>query len=135
LRRGAYVLADAEKSAPDVILVATGSEVTLCVAAREQLNNEGIRARVVSMPSWELFEEQEQSYREKIFPSGIRARVSVEAASPFGWDRYVGSGGARIAMTTFGASGPYKEVYRHFRITVEHIVEAAKDQVVRNKGG
>jgi transketolase len=135
LRRGAYILADAEKSAPDVILIATGSEVTLCVAAREQLNNEGIRARVVSMPSWELFEEQEQSYREEIFPSGIRARVSVEAASPFGWDRYVGSGGARIAMTTFGASGPYKEVFRHFRITVEHIVEAAKDQVVRNKGG
>ncbi len=90
MRRGAYILADAEKSAPDVILIATGSEVTLCVAAREQLNKQGIRARLVSMPSWELFEEQEQSYREEIFPAGIRARVSVEAASPFGWDRYVG---------------------------------------------
>jgi transketolase len=87
------------------------------------------------MPSWELFEEQEQSYREQVFPPVIRARVSVETASPLGWDRYVGPGGARIAMTTFGASGPYQELFRYFGFTIEHIVETAKEQIKRNKGG
>ncbi|HEX5279170.1 MAG TPA: transketolase [Micropepsaceae bacterium] len=135
LRRGAYVLADAEKGTPDVILIASGSEVPLCIEARDRLAKDGIRARVISMPSWELFEEQEPAYRNQVLPPNVRARVSVEAASPFGWDRYVGPDGARIGITTFGASGPYKEVYRHFGITTEHIVEAAKEQAARNKGG
>ncbi len=135
LQRGAYVLADADKGAPDVILITSGSEVPLCTEARDRLAKDGIRARVVSMPSWELFEEQEPAYRNQVLPPAVRARVSVEAASPFGWDRYVGRDGARIGMTTFGASGPYKDVYRHFGITVEHIVDTAKEQVARNKGG
>lgn len=135
LERGAYVLADVAKGAPDVILLASGSEVQLCMDARDRLAKDGIRARVVSMPSWELFEEQNPAYRNQVLPTAIRARVSVEAASLFGWDRYVGADGARIGMTTFGASGPYKDVYRHFGITVEHVVEAAKEQVARNKGG
>ena len=135
LQRGAYVLADADKGAADVILIATGSEVQLCIEARDRLAKDGIRARVVSMPSWELFEDQEPAYRNQVLPPAIPARVSVEAASLFGWDRYVGRDGARIGMTTFGASGPYKDVYRHFGITVEHIIETAKEQVARNKGG
>ncbi|MDE2474067.1 MAG: transketolase [Alphaproteobacteria bacterium] len=135
LQRGAYVLADVAKGAPDVILLASGSEVQLCMDARDRLAKDGIRARVVSMPSWELFEEQDPAYRNQVLPTATRARVSVEAASLFGWDRYVGADGARIGMTTFGASGPYKDVYRHFGITVEHVVEAAKEQVARNKGG
>jgi transketolase len=118
-----------------VILIGTGTEVPLCLGARDRLNQQGIRARVVSMPSWELFEEQNKAYRDEVLPPGCRARVSVEAASPIGWDRYVGPDGARIAMTTFGASGPYQDVYRHFHITIDHVVEAAKDQVARNKGG
>lgn len=135
LGRGAYVLADADKAAPNVILIASGSEVQLCIDARDRLAKDGIRARVVSMPSWELFEEQELSYRDQVLPPALRARVSVEAASEFGWDRYTGRDGARIGMTTFGASGPYKDVYRHFGITVERIVETAKEQVARNKDG
>jgi len=135
LRRGAYVLADGDKAAPDVILIASGSEVPLCVDARDRLAKDGVGARVVSMPSWELFEEQKPAYRNQVLPPAIRARVSVEAASLFSWDRYVGPDGARIGMTTFGASGPYKDVYRHFGITVEHIIESAKEQVARNKGG
>ena len=135
LQRGAYVLADVAKGALDVILLASGSEVQLCMDARDRLAKDGIRARVVSMPSWELFEEQDPAYRNQVLPTAIRARVSVEAASLFGWDRYVGADGARIGMTTFGASGPYKDVYRHFGITVEHIVEAAREQVARNKDG
>lgn len=135
LRRGAYVLTDAKGGAPDVILLSTGSEVPLCIAASKQLEDAGISARIVSMPSWELFEEQDPAYRDQVLPPSVPARVSVEAASPVGWDRYTGRNGVRIAMTTFGASGPYKEVYRHFGITVEHIVEAAKQQVARNKDG
>jgi transketolase len=135
LLRGAYVLADGDKGAPDVILLSSGSEVALCIEAHDRLAKDGISARVVSMASWELFEEQEPAYRNQVLPPAIRARVSVEAASLFGWDRYVGRDGARIGMTTFGASGPYRDVYRHFGITVEHIIETAKKQVARNKGG
>jgi transketolase len=135
LRRGAYILCDDSNGSPDVILIGTGTEVSLCLGARERLSQQGIRTRVVSMPSWELFEEQDKAYRKEVFPPECLARISVEAASPMGWDRYVGPNGARIAMTTFGASGPYQDVYRHFHITVDHIVEAAKEQVARNKGG
>ena len=133
LRRGAYILAEDVKDKPDVILIGTGSEVALCIAARDQLKNEGIAARVISMPSWQLFEEQDQTYRAMILPPNIRARVAVETAAPIGWDRYVGPSGACIAMTGFGVSGPYRDVYRHFNFTLENIVNTAKDQIARNR--
>jgi len=127
--KGAYVLADAEGGKPDVILVASGSEVSLCVEAFERLKTDGIRARVVSMPSWELFEQQNHSYRDDVLPPEVTARVSVEQASTFGWERYVGRGGTRIGMQTFGASAPLKELQKKFGFTVDHVVEAARDQV------
>jgi transketolase len=134
LARGAYVLAGADNNpAPDVILIATGSEVTLCVRAHEQLAKEGVEARLVSMPSWELFEEQDQGYRDFVLPPRVASRVSVETASPIGWDRYVGPSGARIAMTSFGASAPYQDLFRHFGFTVEHVLAAARDQIQRQK--
>jgi transketolase len=129
--RGAYVLADAEDGKPDLILLASGSEVSLCVAAFERLTSEGIRARVVSMPSWELFELQDQSYRDGVLPPEVTARVSVEQAGMFGWERYVGSTGTRIGMKTFGASAPLKELQKKFGFTSEHVVEAARVQLAR----
>ena len=129
--RGAYVLADAEGGRADVILLATGSEVSLCVEAFERLTADGIRARVVSMPSWEIFEQQDAAYREGVLPPEVTARVSVEQASTFGWERYVGPGGARIGMETFGASAPLKELQKKFGFTVERVVEAARAQVAR----
>jgi transketolase len=131
LARGAYVLADAKSGKPDVILMGTGSELYLCVEAYETLTGEGIAARVVSMPSWELFEAQDEAYRESVLPEAVTARVSVEAASPIGWDRYVGRRGARIAMYGFGASAPYKDAYKKFGFTAEKIVAAAKDQIAK----
>jgi len=134
--RGAYVLADAEQGNPDVLLLATGSEVPLCLAAREQLRADGIQARVVSMPSWEVFEHycrEHPEYREAVLPSHVKARVSVEQASELGWERYVGSSGEMIGMDTFGASAPLKELQTKFGFTPERIVEAAKEQVRLNK--
>jgi transketolase len=134
--RGAYVLADAEQGNPDVLLLATGSEVPLCLAAREQLRADGIQARVVSMPSWEVFEHycrEHPEYREAVLPSQVKARVSVEQASELGWERYVGSSGEMIGMDTFGASAPLKELQTKFGFTPERIVEAAKEQVRLNK--
>jgi transketolase len=134
--RGAYVLADAEHGSPDVLLLATGSEVPLCLAAREQLRADGIQARVVSMPSWEVFEHycrEHPEYREAVLPSQVKARVSVEQASELGWERYVGSSGEMIGMDTFGASAPLKELQTKFGFTPERIVEAAKEQVRLNK--
>jgi transketolase len=129
LAKGAYVMADAEGGRPDVILLATGSEVQLCVAAFERLTAEGTRARVVSMPSWELFEQQTQEYRDSVLPPEVTARVSVEQASMFGWERYVGPSGARIGMMSFGASAPLKELQKKFGFTVDHVVEAAHAQL------
>jgi transketolase len=126
LSQGAYVLADADGSAPDVILIATGSEVSIALEAHGQLTNDGIRSRVVSMPSWELFDAQPQSYRDAVLPPSVRARVSIEAASPFGWERYVGLQGAIIGISHFGASAPGPTVMREFGFTPEHIVETAK---------
>jgi transketolase len=126
LARGAYVLADTGESAPEVILIATGSEVSIALEAHERLAKEGIRSRVVSMPCWELFDVQPQSYRDAVLPPGVRARVSIEAASPFGWERYVGPGGAIIGVDRFGASAPGPIVMREFGFTPEHIVETAK---------
>src|SRR3989454_7406100 len=125
---GAYVLADAEGDRPDVLLLGTGSEVALCVQAHERLSATGVRSRVVSMPSWELFEQQPQSYRDGVIPPDVTARVSVEQASGFGWDRYVGLEGARIGMETFGASAPLQELQKKFGFTVEHVVAAAPAQ-------
>lgn len=125
--RGAYVLVDAKPGTPpDVILIATGSEVSLALAAHEQLADEGIGSRVVSMPSWELFAEQPEEYREAVLPSAVHARVSVEAASTFGWERYVGLAGAMIGVDRFGASARGPVVMEQYGFTVEHVVSTAK---------
>jgi transketolase len=131
--RGAYVLAEAPDGTPDVILMATGSEVGLAAGAWEQLGKDGVKARVVSMPSWELFEHQSQEYRDSVLPPGVTARVSVEQASTFGWHRYVGTTGEAIGMKTFGASAPLKELQKKFGFTVEAVVAAAKRQLARGR--
>jgi transketolase len=131
VEKGAYVLADAEDGKPDVLLLATGSEVWICVNAYEQLKAEGIKSRVVSMPSWELFEKQSQEYRDSLIPPGITARVSVEQASTFGWERYVGPTGHVIGMKTYGASAPLKELQKKFGFLPEKIVAAAKEQLAK----
>ncbi len=131
LAKGAYVLADSPGGAPEVLLLATGSEVYLCVAAHEQLAKEGIRSRVVSMPSWELFDHQTQEYRDSVLPPAVKARVSVEQASTFGWERYVGSSGRSIGMKTFGASAPLKDLQKKFGFDPEAVVAAAKQQIGR----
>ena len=127
--KGAYVLIDADGGKPDVILMGTGSEVHMCVEAREKLAAEGIKARVVSMPSWYLFEKQDDAYKESVLPAAVTARVSVEMAATFGWDRYVGPKGKMIGMHSFGASAPIKDVMKKFGFTVENIVAAAKQTV------
>jgi transketolase len=124
--KGAYVLIDADGGKPDVILMGTGSEVHMCVEAREKLAAEGIKARVVSMPSWYLFEKQDDAYKESVLPAAVTARVSVEMAATFGWDRYVGPKGKMIGMHSFGASAPIKDVMKKFGFTVENVVAAAK---------
>jgi transketolase len=124
--KGAYVLADAKNGAPQVILIGTGTEVSLCMTAYDQLTAAGIQARVVSMPSWELFERQSQEYRDSVLPPAVTARVSVEQAGTFGWERYIGTRGHAIGMTTFGASAPIKDLQKYFGFTPEKIVEAAK---------
>jgi transketolase len=129
LARGAYVLTDAANGVPDVILIASGSEVSLCLAARDKLSNAGIAARVVSMPSWELFEEQDAAYRESVLPPGITARVTVEEGSPLGWQRYAGPSGVVLGMRTFGLSAPIKVVAEHFGFTVDHVVAAARQAI------
>jgi transketolase len=133
--KGAYVLADPPDGKPDVILLATGSEVTLCVNAFEQLKRESVKARVVSMPSWELFEQQSREYQDSVIPPGVMARVSVEQAATFGWTRYTGRGGRRIGMHTFGASAPLKELQKKFGFTPERIVAAAKEQLAGSVNG
>lgn len=130
--RGAYVLADVTGGKPDVLLLATGSEVALCIAAYEQLKLEGIRARVISMPSWDLFESQGREYRDDVLPPEIVARVAVEAASSFGWERYTGFGGVILGLDTFGLSAPMKVVTQHFGFDPAHVVAAAKEQMVRH---
>jgi transketolase len=126
LQKGAYVLADAEDGKPEVILIGSGSEIGLCIEAYEQLKNEGIKTRIVSMPSWELFEQQTEEYRESVLPESVIARISVEQASTFGWSRYTGLGGQRIGMKTFGASAPLKELQKKFGFSPASIVAEAK---------
>jgi len=131
--KGAYVLADAQGGKPQLILIGTGSELSLCVEAYEKLTAEGVRARVVSMPSPDIFEQQEQAYRNSVLPPDVRARVSVEAGSTFGWERYVGLDGAIIGMTTFGASAPAKDLFKKYGFTTDHVIQAAKDVLARNR--
>jgi transketolase len=114
--------------------LASGSEVALALEAHEKLIGEGIRSRLVSMPSWELFEHQSEAYRESVIPSDVRARVSVERASTFGWPKYVGTDGARVGMKTFGASAPLEELHKKFGFTVENVVASAKAQLGRRGG-
>jgi len=134
LRRGAYILSDTTNQKPEVLLLATGSEVSLCLEAQAALQKHGVGARVISMPSWELFEAQDAGYRESVLPASIRARVSVEQASRFGWERYVGLDGGRIGMRTFGASAPLKELQKKFEFTVDAVVSAALEQAKRRQG-
>jgi transketolase len=125
--KGAYVLADAAGGKPDVILLASGSEVGLCAAAYEKLTAEGVKARVVSMPSWELFEKQDAAYKESVLPPSVTARVSVEMESVFGWDRYVGPKGKMIGMRSFGASAPLKDLLKKFGFELENVLAAARE--------
>lgn len=133
LAKGAYVLADAPDGKPELLLLATGSEVSLCIEAYEQLKKEGIHIRVVSMPSLEVFAHQTKEYRESVLPPGVTARVAVEQASGFGWERYVGLDGQIIGMNTFGASAPLKELQKKFGFTPERVVAVVKSQLGRSQ--
>ncbi len=125
--KGAYVLADAPGGKPDVILLGTGSELSLCVDAYEKLKGEGIKARVVSMPCWEIFEKQDAAYKESVLPPSVTARVSVEMAATFGWERYTGLKGRNIGMLRFGASAPLKDLLKYFGFTVDNVVEVVHE--------
>jgi len=129
--RGAYVLADPPGGNPEVLLIASGSELSLAVEAHGKLLAERIRSRVVSMPSWEIFEHQTQEYRDSVLPPGVKARVAIEQASTFGWERYVGTSGSVIGMKTFGASAPLKELQRKFGFEPDRVVAAARAQLGR----
>ncbi len=129
LTRGAYVLAEAEGGRPDVILIATGSEVPVALAARERLAQQGVRARVVNMPSWELFERQPQSYRDEVLPPEVTARLAIEAGVPQGWHRYVGDGGDVIGIERFGASAPYKVLWEKYGFTAENVAARALEML------
>ncbi len=131
--KGAYILAEAADGKPDVILMATGSEVSLCVSVYEQLKAEGIKARVVSMPSWDIFEKQSEDYKKQVLPPEVKARVSVEAASTFGWERYVGAKGKMVGMRSFGASAPLKDLLKKFGFTPDKIAEAAREAIRQSK--
>ena len=131
LAKGAYILADSKSKRPDVILVASGSEVSMALEGYEKLTAEGVAARVVSMPSWDLFEKQTQDYRDEVLPPDTTARLAVEAAYPFGWERYIGSKGAVIGMTRFGASAPYKVLAEKFGFTADNIVRRVHELLGR----
>jgi transketolase len=134
VKHGAYVLADADDEKPDVILLATGSEVHLALAARDELATEGIRARVVSMPCWELFDRQPKAYRDAVLPPNVVARVAVEQAATFGWHRYVGERGAVVGMHTFGASAPLKELLTKFGFTADSVAQVARETITSTRG-
>jgi transketolase len=133
--KGAYVLADCAAGPPKLILIATGSEVSITLEAHNQLTREGVASRVVSMPCWDLFQAQPQSYKDMVLPPGVKARVSVEAGSPLGWERYVGLEGAVIGLNRFGASAPGEIVMRELGFTPEHIVKVAKSILAGNRPG
>jgi transketolase len=125
--KGGYVLADADGGKPDVILMATGTELQWAVGAYEKLKAEGIKARVVSMPCWKLFDQQDAAYKESVLPSSVTARVSIEMAATLGWERYVGLKGKTIGMRTFGASAPLKDLLKKFGFDTDHVFTAAKE--------
>ncbi len=125
------MLADAPGGKPEVILIATGSEVSLAAQAHEKLVADGIRSRVVSMPSWDIFEQQTPAYRDSVLPPGVKARVAIEQASTFGWERYVGEHGRVIGMQTFGASAPLKELQKKFGFEPDVVVEVARELIDR----
>jgi transketolase len=129
--RGAYILADAEGGKPQIILMGTGSELSLCVDAYEKLKEEGVRARVVSIPSWDIFERQDQSYRDQVLPPDVTARLAVEAGSVLGWAQYVGLKGRVIGMRTFGASGPVKDVMKKFGFTLDNVLKNARELIAK----
>ena len=129
LAKGAYILADAADAKPEVILIGTGSEVSICVSAYEQLKTAGIKARVVSMPSWGLFDSQSDEYKAKVLPPEVKARVAVEAAASLGWSQYVGPTGTIIGMRRFGASAPIKDLQKKFGFTAENVVAAARKAI------
>jgi transketolase len=133
LEKGGYILADAPDGKPDILLIGTGSEVQLCVSAYEKLTAEGAKARVVSLPSWELFDKQDQAYRDSVIPPSVTARITVEQASTFGWERFAGPAGEMIGMHTFGASAPLKELQTKFGFTPEKVLEAARAQLAKLK--
>ena len=133
VKKGAYILADSEKQTPDVLLIASGSETELCMNAKAELSEKGIDARVVSMPSFEVFEKQSDEYKESVIPNGVRARVGVEAASSFGWYKYIGLDGEMVCMEGFGASGPAKKVFERFGIVTKSVVDAAVKTLEKNK--
>jgi len=120
-------VADAAGGKPDLILMASGSELSLCVDAYEKLKAEGVKTRVVSMPSWELFEQQDAAYKTSVLPPDVRARVSVEMASPFGWERYTGAKGKILGMRRFGASAPLKDLLKKFGFSADNVVAAARE--------
>jgi transketolase len=136
VRRGAYVFSESPQGTPDVILIGTGSELQLAADAQDKLAGEGVKARVVSMPCWDLFEEQSAEYKESVLPSAVRARVAVEAGIPIGWERYVGLEGRIVGQTQFGASAPAKDVLKHFNFTAENVVAHARKSIaaVRSLG-
>jgi transketolase len=131
LSRGAYVLTEGDGGNPDIILIATGSELSLAVEAGETLVKDGKKVRVVSMPSWYLFERQDEAYRDSVLPPSVRARVAIEQASELGWDRYVGSAGRTITMSTFGASAPIAKLQERFGFTVNNVIKVARDVMRR----
>ena len=133
--RGGYILSEAAGGDPQVILIGTGSEVGLCLKAQDALAKEGIRARVVSMPSWELFDREDRDYRDAVLPPHLTARVSVEAGATLGWEHYTGLTGARVGMESFGASAPAEEVYRNFGITADAVAQAAREQIQHSRSG
>src|SRR5262249_40212077 len=130
--KGAYVVGCCGTT-PEVILIGTGTELGLCVASHEKLMAEGVKSRVVSMPSWELFEEQDQAYRDSVLPPQVTAGVSGEAAGTFGWHKYVGNTGKTIGMKTFGASAPLKDLTKRFGFTPDAVVAAAKEQIAKSR--
>jgi len=133
VERGGYILAEAEGGAPEVILIGTGSEVGLCVKAQERLKGYGVKARVVSLPSWEIFGAQDETYREQVLPKAIKKRITVEAGSTMGWSKWAGDEGVIVGLDGFGASAPGRELMQHFGFTVEHVTSAALKTLGRNE--
>jgi transketolase len=129
IERGAYVLRDVDGGDPELILIGTGSEISLCLEAAELLD--GVRVRIVSMPCMDTFTKADKAYREQVLPASCRARVAVEAASPLGWDKWIGEEGAFVGMDTFGESGPYQDVYEHFGITAQRVAEVGRELIGR----